>query len=196
MTDNGRRTRDFVFRGLLFESESEAFRRAGIQVGADLGQSENALLYQALAPFGVKRRNDAMEMARLYAVIHAFENELRSLIRDVLEENVGSDWWDGAAVPSNVRKNADSRHKTAIKDSWLEGAKEDRLEYVDFGDLSKIIIQNWKCFEMIPSQAWLEQRMLELEKARNFIAHSRMLLPSEFQRIYMYISDWNKVIGL
>jgi len=38
--------------------------------------------------------------------------------------------------------------------------------------------------------------MDELEKTRNFIAHKRMLLPSEFQRIYMYIADWNKVIGL
>jgi hypothetical protein len=46
------------------------------------------------------------------------------------------------------------------------------------------------------TQHWLKQRMEELEKARNFIAHNRMLLPSEFQRIYMYIADWNRVIGL
>lgn len=38
--------------------------------------------------------------------------------------------------------------------------------------------------------------MDEMEKARNFIAHNRMLLPSEFQRLYMYINDWNRVIGL
>jgi hypothetical protein len=38
--------------------------------------------------------------------------------------------------------------------------------------------------------------MTELEKARNFITHNRMLLPGEFQRIYMYIADWNKVISL
>ena len=29
--------------------------------------------------------------------------------------------------------------------------------------------------------------MDELEKARHFIAHNRMLLPGEFHRIYMYI---------
>jgi hypothetical protein len=38
--------------------------------------------------------------------------------------------------------------------------------------------------------------MDELEKVRNFIAHNRMLLPSEFQRIYMYVDGWNKAIGL
>lgn len=189
--------RDFVFRGLLFESESEGFRRAGIKVGADLGHTEEQLLLEALSPFGVKRRNDALEMARLYSVLHAFENEVRSLIRDTLEEKVGADWWDTEAVPNKVKTMAESRQKTAEKDSWLEGAKGDRLEFVDFGDLATIIIQNWEHFkDTMPGQDWIRQRMNELEKARNFVAHNRMLLPSEFQRIYMYVSDWNKVVGL
>ena len=38
--------------------------------------------------------------------------------------------------------------------------------------------------------------MEEIEKSRNFIAHNRMLLPGEFQRLYMYITDWNSVVGL
>ncbi len=186
-----------MFRGLLFESESEAFRKAGIKVGADLGASEEQLLLEALSPFGVKRRNDALEMARLYAVLHAFENEVRSLIRDTLDETVGVDWWEKDAVPKKIRTMAESRQSTAEKDSWLEGAKGDRLEFVDFGDLAAIIIQNWSHFkDTMPSQDWIGQRMTELEKARNFVAHNRMLLPSEFQRIYMYISDWNKVVGL
>ncbi|MGH6771752.1 MAG: Swt1 family HEPN domain-containing protein [Xanthobacteraceae bacterium] len=58
-------------------------------------------------------------------------------------------------------------------------------------------MQNWEHFKsVIPNQEWLRQRMSELEKARHFVAHNRMLLPTEFQRIYMYISDWNKVIGI
>ena len=189
--------RDFVFRGLLFESESEVFRKAGIQVGADLGHSEEQLLIEALSPFGVNRRNDALEMARLYAILHAFENEVRSLIRDTLDETISADWWDTDAVPNKIKTMAESRQKTAEKDSWLEGAKGDRLEFVDFGDLASIIVQNWEHFkDAMPSQDWIRQRMTELEKARNFVAHNRMLLPSEFQRIYMYISDWNKVVGL
>lgn len=189
--------RDLVFRGLLFESEADGFRRAGIRVGADLGQSEEQLLLEVLSPFGVKRRNDALEMARLYAVLHAFENELRSLIRDTLEETVGVNWWETDSVPAKIKAMAESRQKTAEKDSWLEGAKGDRVEFVDFGDLAAIIIQNWDHFkDTMPTQDWIRQRMNELEKARNFVAHNRMLLPSEFQRIYMYISDWNKVVGL
>jgi len=197
LTEARRNLRDFVFRGLLFESEADVFRRAGIEVGMDLGAAEEQLVLEALAPFGVKRRNDALEMARLYAVLHAFENEIRSLIRDTLDEKLEANWWDTAAVPAGTKKSAETRQKIAERDSWLEGAKGDRLEFVDFGDLSAIILHNWECFKDLgPGQDWIKQRMTELEKARNFIAHNRMLLPSEFQRIYMYISDWNKVIGL
>ena len=195
LIDTKSKIRDFVFRGLLFESETEVFRRAGIQIGADLRQTEERLLLESLNPFGINRRNDALEMARLYAILHAFENEVRSLIRDTLEEISGPDWWE-KCVSSKVRKAAESRQKASEKDSWLEGAKDDRLEFVDFGDLARIIIENWEHFkDIMPSQDWIRQRMNELEKARNFVAHNRMLLPSEFQRIYMYVSDWNKAIG-
>jgi hypothetical protein len=195
LTEDHKEIRDFVFRGLLFESEAEVFRKAGYNIGVGLEQSEEQLLLDALSPFGIQRRNNALEMARLYAVLHAFENEIRSLVRDTLDEKAGANWWDTDSIPKKVRVSAESRQTTAKKDSWLEGEKGDRLEFVDFGDLGTIIIQNWDHFrEIIPSQEWMSQRMTELEKARNFVAHNRMLQPSEFQRIYMYISDWIKVI--
>lgn len=195
MTDVRKDLRDYMFRGLMFESEAGQFQTAGIQVGADQSQAEERLLSEALSPFGVPRRNNALEMARLYSVLHCFENEVRSLIRETLEEKEGAEWAN--KLPAKVKQLAESRQKTAFTDSWLEGEKSDILGFVDFGQLASIILENWKHFEaLMPSQHWLKQRMDELEKVRNFIAHNRMLLPSEFQRIYMYIADWNRVIGL
>lgn len=193
--NNKKDIRDFFFRGLMFESEATKFQAAGIQIGADSKYAEEQLLSEALSPFSINRRNYALEMARLYSVIHCFENEIRDYIRETLSENEGLDWW--SKLPQKVRTHAESRHETALKDSWLEGEKTDLLGFIDFGMLSSIIIEKWQYFNnIIPSQHWLKQRMEELEKARNFIAHNRMLLPSEFQRIYMYIADWNRVIGL
>lgn len=195
MTDTRKDLRDYMFRGLMFESEAGQFQSAGIQVGADQGQAEERLLSEALTPFGVSRRNNALEMARLYALLHCFENEVRSLIRETLEEKEGPDWAN--KLPIKVKQHAESRQKTALADSWLEGEKSDVLGFVDFGQLASIILENWKHFDaLMPSQHWLKQRMDELEKARNFIAHNRMLLPSEFHRMYMYVADWNRVIGL
>jgi hypothetical protein len=112
-----------------------------------------------------------------------------------LVEKEGPDWVD--KLPPKIKEHGESRKETALKDSWLEGEKTDLLGFVDFGHLAQIIIAKWDIFkDVVPTQHWLKQRMDELEKCRNFIAHNRMLLPSEFQRVYMYISDWNRVIGL
>jgi hypothetical protein len=187
--------RDFMFRGLMFEAEAGSFQKAGIQIGANASDVEEKLLEEALAPFGVSRRNSALEMARLYAVLFCFENEIRAFIRERLEENEGIDWIE--KLPVKIKEHATSRRDVALQDSWLEGEKTDLLGFVDFGQLTQIIAAKWDFFkDIVPSQHWLKQRMDELEKARNFIAHNRMLLPSEFQRMYMYIADWNRAIGL
>lgn len=186
--------RDFLFRGLMLESEATRFQAAGIQIGADQSDAEERLLVEALAPFGIQNRNQALEMARLYAVLFCFENEIRNYIRDTLSEKEGHDW--ETKLPPRIITHAESRRDTAIKDSWLEGEKTDLLGFVDFGHLAQIVIAKWEHFPVIPSQHWLKQRMDEMEKVRNFIAHNRMLLPSEFGRLYMYVADWNRVIGL
>jgi hypothetical protein len=192
---NSKDLRDFLFRGLMFEAEAGTFQTAGIQVGADMAQAEERLLSEALSPFNVKSRNNALEMARLYSVLHCFENEVRALIRETLEEKDGADWID--KLPRKVKEFGENRQQTAFHDSWLEGEKSDLLGFVEFGHLSTIIVEKWTYFEdIIPSQHWLKQRMDELEKVRNFIAHNRMLLPSEFARLYLYIADWNKAVGL
>jgi Swt1-like HEPN len=179
----------------MFEAEAENFRRAGIQIGLVNATAEEGLLREAMAPYGISRRNQALEMGRLYVILFCFENEIRDFIREALLEKEGSNWQE--QLPPKSKERAESRRDSAVKDSWLEGEKSDLLGFVDFGDLGQIIIIKWDHFkDIVPSQHWLKQRMDELEKCRNFIAHNRMLLPSEFQRIYMYISDWNRVVGL
>jgi len=187
--------RSFLFRGLLFESEAEGFQRAGIQIGASSTAIAESLLAENLSPFSIQRRNAALEMSRLYALLFCFENEIRDFIRERLADNEGVDWQD--KLPDKTKKFVEGRRDTALKDTWLEGQKTDILGFADFGQLSQIIIAKWDFFkDVIPSQHWLSQRMDEIEKARHFIAHNRLLLPSEFNRLYMYIADWNRVIGL
>lgn len=195
MSEKRKDVRDFMFRGLMFESEARVFQGAGIQIGAASSGDAESLMKDSLAPFNVQSRNRALEMARLYAVLHCFENEVRNLVSETLIEKEGPDWW--GKIPNTIRRLADSRQKTALKDTWLEGDKSSILSFVEFGDLASIMIDKWAHFESImPSQHWLKTKMDELEKSRNFIAHNRMLLPSEFQRIYMNVADWNRVIGL
>ena len=133
--------RDFLFRGLMFESEADRFRRAGIQIGSSSSHSEESLLKESLAPFSLQRRNNALEMARLYAVLFCFENEIRDFIREALEEKEGIDWVE--KLPIKVKEHAETRRDAAMKDSWLEGEKSDLLGFVDFGQLTQIIVAKW-----------------------------------------------------
>lgn len=188
--------RDWMFRGLLFESEAERFRSAGIRVGADAGESERRLFEETLDPFGIDLRNDALRMARLYALVYCFENSVRALLSQRLSELHGTDWWN-IKVPKKIKEFAEARQKDAQENSWLEGENKDLLGFVEFGHLSDIIIANWDDFsDLVPSQHWIKQRFDELEKARNFVAHNRLLLAGEFQRIEMYVNDWNRMVGL
>ncbi len=185
-----------MFRALMFEAEAERFRGAGIRLGADLTEAEFSLLEEILNPFPVGLRNSALRMSRLYAMMFCFENSVREVVKDRLEEKHGVDWWE-KGVPKKVREFSESRRDSAQKNSWLEGDKVEHLAFIEFGHLADIIIKNWEDFsDLVPSQHWLKQRFDELEQARNFIAHNRMLLPSEFDRLDMYVADWNKQVGL
>ena len=187
--------RSFLFRSLMFEAEAENFRQAGVRVGVDERRAEEGLLDDALKPFPLNVRNEALRMARLYAMIYCFENSVRELIQTRLSDRDAS-WWT-TLVPKKVQTVAESRFADAQKNSWLEGVSSDLLGFVDFGGLSDTIINNWSDFEdLVPSQHWLKQRMDELERARNFIAHNRMLAPAEFARLEMYVGDWNRQVGL
>jgi hypothetical protein len=120
---------------------------------------------------------------------------VRALITQRLQERFGTNWWN--EVPNKVREFAEGRQKDAAENSWLEGQTKDPLGFVQFGHLADIIVQKWDEFsDLVPSQHWIKQRMEELEKARNFIAHNRFLLPGEFQRLEMYVNDWNRMVGL
>ena len=188
--------REWMFRALLFEAEAEHFRKAGIRLGADIKELEYKLIEEVLSPFSILLRNEALQMTRLYALVYCFENSLREVIRDRLEEKYKANWWTGH-VPEKIQTKAATRREDAQKNSWLEGDKKDLLSFTEFGDLAAIIIENWDDFsDLIPSQHWLKQRMDEMEQARNFIAHNRLLLPTEFERIEMYVRDWNKMVGL
>ena len=188
--------RDWLFRGLMFEADTERFRTAGIRVGADTFEAERNLLEETLSPFSIDLRNEALEMGRLYSLLYCFENSVRSLIRERLQETYGADWWN-LKVPKKIKDFAIVRQKDAIENTWLEGQKRDLLGFIQFGHLADIIIANWDDFsDLIPTQHWIKQRMDELEQTRNYVAHNRLLLIGEFQRIEMYVNDWNRMVGL
>ena len=185
-----------MFRGLMFEAEAENFRRAGIQIGVFDSAAEDSLLRESLAPFGVGRRNQALEMGRLYVVLFCFENEIRDFIREGLIEKEGVTWQDH--LPPKIKEFAESRREVATKDSWLEGEKSDLLGFVEFGHLAQVIIAKWDYFKaIVPSQHWLKQRMDENEKIEKFYCPQPNVIAqriSETIHVYCRLESCNWVV--
>lgn len=143
--------RSFLFRGLLFESEAGGFQRAGIQIGASSTAVAETLLEENLSPFSIQRRNAALEMSRLYALLFCFENEIRAFIRERLSDHDGVDWPD--KLPEKIKSFIEGRRDKALKDTWLEGQKTDILGFADFGQLSQIIIAKWDHFRAVSTHS-------------------------------------------
>lgn len=196
MFDEQGQLRDWLFRTIIFEADSQKFRDAGIKIGADQSAAEKNLLEETLSDYPLNMRSDALRMSRLYASLYCFENSIRELIKERLESNFGSNWWtDG--VPKKIRDRAEDRMVKAETNTWLEIQNSDVLSFADFGNLTDIIVDKWETFsDLIPSQHWLKQRLDEIEQVRNFLAHNRYLEDAEFQRIEMYTEDWRKQVGV
>ena len=100
-------------------------------------------------------------------------------------------------VPRGLGSLAAGRRDSADQNTWLEGEHRDALQFIEFGHLADVIVQNWEDFEdLVRTLHWLKQRMDELEHARNYVAHYRLLLPGEFRRIEGYIGDWLRQVGV
>jgi hypothetical protein len=152
LTEQLRTLRDWIFRGLLFDADAEKFRQAGIRVGTDQSEIEASLLEETLAPFPIDLRNEALQMARLYALLYCFENSVRQLVKERLQERYGLDWW-AKGVPAKVKKFAEERQAAAVKDSWLEGDKIELIEFIEFGHLADIVVNSWDDFaDLVPTQ--------------------------------------------
>ncbi len=188
--------RDWMFRALTFDAESDQFRRAGIRLGSDREAVEVSLLEESLAPFSIELRQRAIRMARLYTAVYVVENSFRILISDRLTERAGADWWEqDNRVPKKVKEYAEKTRDLEKKSTWVEGSSNKPIEFISFSHLVDIVIQNWSDFsDIFLTQHWLRQKMDEIEKARNWIAHNRFLLPNEFSRMDMHIRDWSKVV--
>jgi hypothetical protein len=191
----GTNVREWLYRAASFETDAERFRSAGIKIGAGTADEHGQSLEDMLSPFGVEIRSDAMKMSRFHALIFCFENSVRDLVAQTLEDRIGDQWWQNVAPA--IQQHAQRIYDKAVSSAWLEGNKARMIDFVTFGQLKKIIIDNWPHFQhLIPTQHWMGQKFDEIEDVRNYVAHSRLVSERELGRLILYIEDWNKQVGI
>ena len=193
MTNTPDRVYDFVFKGLLTE---EALDRAGRQ-SRNLGELADVEIAKTLS---IDLLDDelvanAKSMAVVYAATAAFENAVRGLIKNILLENVGENWW-ADAVSEKVRKRAETRKEEEKKIKWHTQRGDDPIYYTTMGDLGNIIRANFEKFEpYIHSAEWAAGVFDVVERSRNVIMHSGTLGNEDIERLGINIRDWIKQVG-
>lgn len=120
------------------------------------------------------------------------ERELRRCIESRLFR-LSSNWWN-ERIPQDVRSRAERRKSLRERVwPWLDGGDHPLVEYLDFPDYSKIILdpQNWaQTFSSIfmDSDA-IRVKLRELEPIRNDLAHSRSLTSANSERLRLYARE-------
>lgn len=172
-------------------------------MAADVGQKEETGLLirpsEIAAPvspmgdyavfFSKSLQERAAKMSYAYTLFYCFENSVRELVAQRLQERKGATWWN--SVPSNVRKRVDGKKEEIEANPWHQAVIGADINFTLFGDLASIIVSEWVEFEeLFPTQDWVRVRLNELERSRNVIAHGNLLPDSEIERIEQYLDDW------
>jgi len=186
--------KEFVFKGILANHAIRDMQSSGILRRSNSSEIEKKQS-DLFASIQETVRNGSLEMQYAYRVLFVLENIVREFIDSRLSEEFGSDWFETKAT-AGMKDNYSKRKATEEKNLWHTGRNKHPVFYIDFGDLSKLITNNWPSFvDLLPNQPWVQSRLEEVERSRNVIAHTNVLAAEEVDRLEMYLRDWIRQIG-
>ncbi|MBI2101594.1 hypothetical protein HYT53_03185 [Candidatus Woesearchaeota archaeon] len=180
----------FGMKNLLLEKELEKLERDGIDMGHIKTLKKGELVDTELFEYDILKK--AKKMADFYVLYFSLENSVRKLIRDILAEKYGENWWD-TKIPSSIKNNVSDIQKKE-RESAMTIRSEDPLDYTNFGELIDIFSANWSDFSnILRSQKSVQEVLSPLNKIRNVIAHSCDLSDDEILRFKILIKDWLRI---
>lgn len=119
----------------------------------------------------------ARHMSKAYEYLYCIEN----LLRVFIDKHPNR---DQISIPPSVKKVIDDRKNDESKHRWMAVRGDSELFYIDFKDLSGIIISNWEIFKNnFPTQGWIVAKIDDLYRCRNLIAHNSYIDKHELDLI-------------
>ncbi len=180
----------FGMKNLILENSLDKLERTGTDLGHIKTLKKDELVDTELFEHEILKK--ARKMADFYVLYFSLENSVRKLIKDVLTEKYGEDWWKNK-VPKGVQDNVEDVKKDE-KDSAMSIRSDDPLDYTNFGELIGIFSANWQDFSgILRSQKAVQDTLSPLNKIRNIIAHSCELNDDEILRFKLLIKDWLRI---
>jgi hypothetical protein len=180
-----------VFKSILLNEDVARREEAGELVrNEEAKPTQDNLFGEYSEHFSRDLRERAQRMTYAYCLFYCFENTVRELVAQRLEERKGLNWWTDA-VPANVQKRVQGKKEEIENNKWHQAVIGADINHTLFGDLASIIVSQWQEFEeLFPNQEWVKVRLNELERSRNIIAHGNLLPEPEIERLEQYLGDW------
>jgi len=146
--------------------------------------------------------DEAKEMAeKAYPFLYIFENSVRNVIKSLMENKCGPNWWETRV--KNLHKTIDddvNRRMHEEKQNRWHSSKRGvhNIYYTDIDDLRIIVQDNWTVFRKIHDrQSWVVEHIMQLSYSRNIIAHNNPLKGRDIQSIQTKIFEWfDQIKGL
>ena len=115
MTSPESRLYDFVYRAQLTEQALDVAGRRNRRL-AEFESTETARIL-SLDLLDDEHVTNARAMANVYIAIAGFENSVRDLIKKVLSEEIGANWWEDG-VSEKIRTRAQQKLQEEDKIRW------------------------------------------------------------------------------
>jgi len=193
-TSQERALRLFVMANLLTEYALDRVETE-YGIGLDRGHGRAVSTDEDYYPQIEKAiRVEAAQMAPHYEVFYSLEKTIRGLVRDVLEEAEGYEWWLSDRVPDQIRNECRKRMQREL-DSGTTVRSTHQLDFSTFGELGEIIKRNWDLFGgQFTSKKAVETVMARLNGLRGPIAHCSPLAEDEILRLQLSVRDWFRLM--
>lgn len=140
--------------------------------------------------------DDLQKMLDLYAALHVLENSMRRLIERTLAAKLGDQWWEAAASEPQKRKHRERLDKESTK-KWLPARSGlGPLYSLDWGDLISIMRKYERYFTPLIGDVGFLHRYADLGMLRHVVAHHGFIdNPRDFERVSLYLHDWQLQVG-
>lgn len=187
-----------------------AFGMSGLQIVDDLTQIEDATgIDLGVIPkaatgrktseydhFESELRSEASKMSEFYEVFYCLENSIRRLVKGIMIEAEGADWWLSERVDENkIRNEAKKRFEKELK-SGITPRSDQMIDYTTFGELSQLITDNWDIFDPVfSSKNAVSNITNQLNLLRGPIAHCNLTDGLEQERLNLAVRSWFKLMS-
>lgn len=186
----------FGMSGLQIVSDLRAVEeKNGINLGIVPKTTKNKRVSE-YEQFEANMRQEAARMSEFYEVFYCLENSIRKLVKGIMVEAEGADWWMSARVDEGkIRNPVKGRHKKEV-DSGVTPRSEELIDYTTFGELSQLITDNWDIFDPVfSSKIAVSNITNQLNLLRGPIAHCNPTDELEQERLNLAVRSWFKLMS-